>query len=94
MQKSFAAQNLGEGGGRAPLAHPPKSVAEKGYSLRVIAGTLAHTGCKRKYTRPEKSYVALKADSAKQLPRFSTGGFYFRLSNCFLCARFVNDREK
>ena len=52
-----------------------------------------YTECRRKYAKPEKSDVPPKADSAKQLPRLLTGGFYFRL-NCFLNAGFVNDRKK
>ena len=66
---------------------------KKAYSLWVIAGTLVHTECRRKYTKPEKRDTPPKTDSAKRLTRSSTGGFDFRL-NCFLCARFVNDREK
>ena len=42
---------------------------------------------------PEKKDNPPKIDSAKRLTRSSTGGLDFRL-NCFLCARFVTDREK
>ena len=66
---------------------------KKAHSLRVTAGTLVHTECRRKYTKPEKRDNPPKSDSAKRLTRSSTGGFDFRL-NCFLCARFVTGREK
>ena len=52
-----------------------------------------HTECRRKYIMPEKKDNPPKIDSAKRLTRSSTGGLDFRL-NCFLCARFVTDREK
>ena len=65
----------------------------KAHSLRVTAGTLVHTGCRRKYTKPEKRDDPPKRDSAKRLTRSSTGGFDFRL-NCFLCAPFITVREK
>ena len=56
---------------------------KKAHFLRVIAGTLVHTECKRKYTKPEKREKLPKTDSAKRLTRSSTAGFDFRL-NCFL----------
>ena len=67
--------------------------AKKGHSLRVIVMTFVHSECRRKYTKPEKSDVLLKADSTKWLTRSPTGGFDFKL-NCFLHTRFVTDREK
>ena len=66
---------------------------KKAHSLRVTAGTLVHTECRRKYIKPEKRDNPPKIDSAKRLTRSSTRGFDFRL-NCFVCARFVTDREK
>lgn len=68
-------------------------VAKKGHSLRVIVRTFVYSECRRKYTKPEKSDVPLKADSTKRLTRLSTRGFDFKL-NCFLRTRFVTDREK
>ena len=68
------------------------SAEKKGHSLRVIAETLVHTACRRKYAKPEKSEASPKADSVQRLTRSSTGELYFRL-HC-LCARFVTDREK
>ena len=56
---------------------------KKAHSVRVIAGTLVHTECRRKYTKPEKRDNPSKSDSARRLTRSSTGGFDFRL-NCFL----------
>ena len=42
---------------------------KKAHFLRVIAGTLVHTECRRKYTKPEKRENPPKTDSAKQLTR-------------------------
>ena len=64
---------------------------KKAHSLRVIAGTLVHTECRRKYTKPEKRDNPPKTNSAKRLTGLSTGGFDFRL-NLFLCARFITGR--
>ena len=64
---------------------------KKAHSLRVIAGTLVHTECRRKYTKPEKRDNPPKTNSAKRLTRLLTGGFDFRL-NFFLCARFITGR--
>ena len=66
---------------------------KKGHSLPVIAGTLLHTECIRKYAKPKTIDIPPKADSAKRLIGSSTGGFYFRL-NCFFRAQFVTNREK
>ena len=66
---------------------------KKGHSLGVIAGTLVHTECRRKYAKPEKSDFSPKADSAKRLTKSSTRGFYFRL-NCFLYVRLITETEK
>ena len=54
-------------------------------SLRVVAGTLVHTACRRKYTKPEKRDNPPIIDSAKRLTRLSTARFDFRI-NRFLCA--------
>ena len=66
---------------------------KKGHCLQVIAGTLVQTECIKKYIKSKASNVPPQADSEKRLNILSTGGFYFRL-NCFLCARFVTNREK
>ena len=42
---------------------------EETHSLWVIAGTLVHTECRRKYTEPGKRENPPKTDSAKQLTR-------------------------
>ena len=39
---------------------------KKAHSLRVIAGTLVYTECRRKYTKPERRDNPPKTDSAKQ----------------------------
>lgn len=49
--------------------------AKKGHLLRVIVRNLAHSECRRKYTKPEKIDIPLKADSTKRLTRSSTGGY-------------------
>ena len=54
-------------------------VAKKGHSLRVIVRTFVYSECRRKYTKPEKSDVPLKADSTKWLTRSPTGGFDLNL---------------
>ena len=59
---------------------------KKAHSLRVIAGTLVHTECRRKYTKPEKRDNPPKTDSAKQLTRLSTGRFDFRTELLFMCS--------
>ena len=66
---------------------------KKAHSLRVVPGTLVHTECRREYTKLEKRDNPPKTDSAKRLTRSSTVRFDFRL-NCFLCTRFVTDRER
>ena len=66
---------------------------KKAHSLRVVAGTVLHTECRRIYTKLEKRDNPPKTDSAKRLTRSSTAVFDFRLY-CFLCARFITDREK
>ena len=61
---------------------------KKGQSLRVVSGTVVHTECRRKYTKPEKSDAPSKADTGSRRARSSTGGFDFRL-NCFLYGQYV-----
>ena len=37
---------------------------KKGHSLQVVAGTLVHAECRRKYMKPEKSDVTSKVYKA------------------------------